>query len=484
MKMNRQIILFKLLVIISSFLCCTTQKEITKSIEKIEPKLIPGFVINGIDNKNLTIEEGMKKYKVPAVSIAFFDKGKIKWTEAYGTISKNHSKLVNEKTLFQAASISKPLTSLGVMKLVQAGEVMLDENVNKYLNGWSLQNEDYEAAEKATLHNLLSHSAGITDIGFDGQETNLPTLLQLLNGESPANSKKIVQKSVAGKSWKYSSGGFAIIQKLIEDVSNDSFQNYMQREVLDPIGMKVSTFNQHLPEILKENVAFGHDGEGNTIEGNWRLHPAQAAAGLWTTPSELAQFAISLQEAFSGKNQQILSQKTMQSMLVKQLGDWGLGIDISNKDNVLRFMHGGANEGYRCHLVAEANMGQGVVIMTNGVGGESLIQDLLRGISKEYGWNIYKPRKKSVVTLSNFQKEKLTGKYFMVDNNQIIVDISKTEKGLKVIQTWNGQSYRIFPEESLQFFRETDGTSIEFKENNAGKALTFLAGGELLFKKL
>jgi len=168
MKMNRQIILFKLLVIISSFLCCTTQKEITKSIEKIEPKLIPGFVINGIDNKNLTIEEGMKKYKVPAVSIAFFDKGKIKWTEAYGTISKNHSKLVNEKTLFQAASISKPLTSLGVMKLVQAGEVMLDENVNKYLNGWSLQNEDYEAAEKATLHNLLSHSAGITDVGFDG----------------------------------------------------------------------------------------------------------------------------------------------------------------------------------------------------------------------------------------------------------------------------------------------------------------------------
>ena len=122
--------------------------------------------------------------------------------------------------------------------------------------------------------------------------------------------------------------------------------------------------------------------------------------------------------------------------------------------------------------------------MTNGVGGESLIQDLLRGISKEYDWNIYKPREKSVVRLSNSQKEKLTGKYFMVDNNQVIVDISKIERGLKVLQTWNGQSYRILPEESLQFFRETDGTSIEFKENNEGKALTFLAGGELLFKKL
>ena len=122
--------------------------------------------------------------------------------------------------------------------------------------------------------------------------------------------------------------------------------------------------------------------------------------------------------------------------------------------------------------------------MTNGVGGESLIQDLLRGISKEYDWNIYKPREKSVVRLSNSQKEKLTGKYFMVDNNQVIVDISKIERGLKVLQTWNGQSYRILPEESLQFFRETDGTSIEFKENNEGKALTFLAGRELLFKKL
>ena len=129
-------------------------------------------------------------------------------------------------------------------------------------------------------------------------------------------------------------------------------------------------------------------------------------------------------------------------------------------------------------------LGQGVVIMTNGVGGESLIQDLLRGISKEYDWNIYKPREKSVVRLSNSQKEKLTGKYFMVDNNQVIVDISKIERGLKVLQTWNGQSYRILPEESLQFFRETDGISIEFKENNEGKALTFLAGGELLFKKL
>jgi len=170
-------------------------------------------------------------------------------------------------------------------------------------------------------------------------------------------------------------------------------------------------------------------------------------------------------------------------MLKRQLGDWGLGIDISNRDNVLRFMHGGANEGYRCHLVAEANLGQGVVIMTNGVGGETLIQDLLRGFSKNYGWNIYKPREKNTIPISTTQKEKLIGKYFMVDNKQVIVEISNTEKGLKVMQTWNGQSYQIFAEKRLDFFRETDGVSIDFKENEEGKIIEFLAGGELLFKK-
>lgn len=481
--MNRLIIFFNSLLLICISLSCTAQKE---RIKNVETNLIPAFVINGLDAKPLSIEEGMEKYKVPAVSIAFFDNGEIKWTKSYGTISKGNSKLINEGTLFQAASVSKPVTSLATMRLVQAGKFALDENVNNYLNDWKLENENFEESTSATLRNLLAHAGGITVSGFEGYRagTNLPNLLQILNGQSPANSKKVIQETNGVNKWKYSSGGYAIIQKLIEEASNHSFQDYMQNEVLAPIGMTSSTFSQVLPNRLKENVAFGHDGEGNLIEGNWNVYPEQAAAGLWTTPTDLALFAISLQRAYAGKNEQIINQKSMQSILEDQGNGWGLGIDISNKGKVLRFMHGGANEGYRCQMVAEANLGQGVAIMTNGVGGELLIQDLLRGISKEYDWNIYKAREKNITNLSSREKEKLTGKYFMVDNNQVVVEMSATEKGIKVMQTWNGQSYQIFPEDNLQFFRETDGTPIEFKENEEGNVFTFVAGGALLFEKL
>ena len=468
------------------FFGCSTSKQTALSIEKIESNLIPALVINGLNNESLTITDAMKRHNVPAVSIAFFDKGSILWKKTYGSTHNSNGIEINGQTLFQAASISKPVSALAAMIMIQENSLDMNEDVNLYLDEWKLPNQNYKNLDKASLKNIMSHSGGITVSGFEGydKESQIPSLTQILNGESPANSKPIIQDTTAGNLWRYSGGGYVILQKIIEDVSGVSFEKYMQNKILSPIKMTSSSFNQENLVANNKNMAIGHDGIGKPIKGNWKVHPEKAAAGLWTTPSDLALFAISIQKAYTGEKQAIISQNIAKEMLENQFGGWGLGMDISNKDGILRMLHGGSNSGYRCHLVAEANLGQGVVIMTNGDGGETVIQDLLRSISNHYDWNIYKPTEKTLINLTDTEKSKFVGKFSMSENEQVIAEITSSEIGLTVLQTWDGQSYEILPESESLFFRRTDGVPIEFRKNDNGDIIGLIAGGQMSFNKL
>jgi CubicO group peptidase (beta-lactamase class C family) len=327
------------------------------------------------------ITASMKRHHVPAVSVAVIEGGRIAWARAYGQISTADPRPVTPGTLFQAASISKPIAALAALRLVQEGKLRLDEDVQRRLRSWKIPYTDLTTTEKVTLPRLLSHSAGLTVHGFRGYAAGepVPTLLQVLNGEPPANSEPVRIDLVPGSKWRYSGGGYCVLQMLVTEVAGKPFPQAAEELVLQPLGMTRSTYRQPLPHELARDAAWGHDRAGRPIPGRWHVHPEIAAAGLWTTPSDLARAVLEVQRAYRGKSPRFLSAALARAMLEKQAGDYGLGFAVRDR----MFSHGGSNIGFKCQLSAHAETGQGAVVMTNGDRGGEVASEILRRIDHE-----------------------------------------------------------------------------------------------------
>jgi len=235
------------------------------------------------------------------------------------------------KTLFQAGSISKPVAAAGMLALVQQGKLSLDEDVNLKLKSWKVPENEFTREQKVTLRRLASHSAGLTVHGFPGYDIDekVPTLVQIFNGEKPANTAAIRVDFVPGTDERYSGGGITIEQQLMIDVSGKAFPELMKETVLDKIGMSDSSYQQPLPPARAAITAGGAYGDGKAVHGKWHVYPEMAAAGLWTTPTDLAKFAIEIALAKQGKSHKVLSQTTVQEMLKPQSKDFGIGFGLS-----------------------------------------------------------------------------------------------------------------------------------------------------------
>src|SRR5208282_3138916 len=205
----------------------------------------------------MTINERMAHYKVPGVSVAFFDHGQIIWTKTYGFADVASKKPVTADTLFQAAPTRKPVAALAALRLVQEGKLSLDEDVNVKLRTWKVPENAFTIKEKVTVRRILSHSAGLTVHGFPGYASDepVPTVVQILNGEKPANSDPIRVDVVPGTLWRYSGGGYVILQTLLSDVTGKPFPQIMSELVLRPAGMTHSTYEQPLPQNRASEVA-------------------------------------------------------------------------------------------------------------------------------------------------------------------------------------------------------------------------------------
>jgi CubicO group peptidase (beta-lactamase class C family) len=393
--MKSKIVIFSLFLV--TVLCVTHFKTLTLAemtqnqnlnarISRIENGLVPQSEDESTDAQFKLVER-MKFYQTPGVSIAVIDRGKIDWARGYGVREVSENELVNTETLFQAASISKPVTAMGVLKLVQSGKLNLDEDVNQKLVSWKIPDSRFIEREKVTLRNLLSHTASMTVHGFEGYDFDeeVPTTLQILNGEEPANSDQIEVDGKLNQEFRYSGGGYVVIQQLLSDITEKPFSTFMQETVLDRLGMTNSTFQQPLPESKIPMAATGHDDRGNAIEGAWHIYPEMAAAGLWTTPSDLAKLAIAIQQSVSGKKNSYLDRTTANEMLTPQIGGWGLGFELPKKKSV-RFAHGGSNFGFQCLLVADKDTEEGAVVMTNSDRGLPLAIEIINSIATEYGW--------------------------------------------------------------------------------------------------
>jgi CubicO group peptidase (beta-lactamase class C family) len=339
----------------------------------------------------------MKLYKVPALSVAVIDNFKIDWAKGYGVTDAGGTNPVTTRTLFQAGSISKPVASAAALRLVQEGKLSLDDDVNRRLLSWKVPDSEFTKQQKVTLHRLLSHSSGANiESGFGGYDVDdpLPTLKQILEGEKPANNGPIRVDFVPGSQWRYSSGGFSIVQQLLIDATGKSFPQLMREIELDKIGMTDSTFEQPLSRERAVLAASGTYPDGTTMHGKWHVYPEMAAAGLWTTPSDLAKFLIEIALAKHGKSNRILSQSMVRQMLTPQvdigdsIGDMGLGFFLYKK-NPQQFVHGGETWAFQAFVLMLGDDGKGVVIMANADNGFYVADRLVSSIAHEYGWKYY-----------------------------------------------------------------------------------------------
>ena len=440
---------------------------IEQHIQHIENALLPPVLVEPEPDQAPTLRDRMASLHVPGVSIAVIHDGKLEWARGFG-VSKMGGPAVTTSTLFEAASISKSVTALAALHLVQTGNVDLDTDVNRYLRGWKIPGNEFTVQKVVTLRELLSHTAGVTVHGFPGYASDapVPNLQQILDGLPPANSPAIRVDVVPGTIWRYSGGGYVVVQKIIEDVAGKPFAEVMRSVVLNPIGMMHSSYAQPLPKNKLSALATPYDADGNPVKGGPRIHPEMAPGGLWTTPSDLARFALEIQLALQGHSRRVLSTSLTHEMLAPGLRNWGLGVGVGGDPRTPYFQNSGANPGYRCQFVSYET-GDGAVIMTNGDNGGQLAQELLRTIAHEYHWPDFQPTSHRTIKVDPARFDLLTGSY-QVDPN---FTLTITRDGDHMISQATGQRpVEIFAESEREYFFKVDDAHITFDTNDQGQA--------------
>ena len=342
---------------------------------------------------SLAVPEMLAKFQVPAVSVAVIRDFKIEWARAWGLKSAKTGEAATADTLFQAASISKPVAAMASLRAIQDGRFGLDQDINTILKSWRLPDGPHSNGATVTPRMLMSHTSGTDDgFGFPGYHPDAarPTIVQILDGQPPSNRGAVRLGRPPMTGYKYSGGAVTIQELALTDALNRPFHRIMQESVLTPIGMTNSTYEQPLPVSRQSQAAHAHDRTGQPGDAPWRVHPEHAAAGLWTTPTDLAKFAMEVQQALAGRSTRVLTKVMAQEMVTPVgVGPFAVGFTIAKVGEGWYFSHGGSNWGFRCDLIAHRSKGYGLVIMTNGDNGGPLIAALREKITRAAGWDMY-----------------------------------------------------------------------------------------------
>lgn len=331
-----------------------------------------------------TLSDRMNRYRVPAISLAIIEDGQMTDSSVVGLTLDNRADTIGPDTRFQAASIGKAVTAIGILRLVDQGQVDLDGSANRYLSRFVLRDADGIPADAVTLRQLLTHSAGVNIPSYPGFErhADLPDLLDILEGTPKAESAPVRATQSTG-TYRYSGGGFSVLQAIIEDVSGETFEAFMQRDIFIPLGLSRTSFQIASSETGR---ARGHDWSGAQINGGWADYPQAAAAGLWTTSTDLARLLVSLSAAWRGDDQSLLSQDLARELATAQGGGMGLGFGLDGDGARLHVSHSGSSLGYNAYALLYPETGNGAVVMTNGEGGRYLYDDIIRTLERQLEW--------------------------------------------------------------------------------------------------
>lgn len=393
-------------------------------IQSVENNLIPYVPVKGFPGWNIL--DRMKYYNVPGVSIAVIKNYKIDWAKGYGLADTTNKNAVTISTMFSAGSISKLAMAVAAMKLVEGGKMALDSPVNNYLRSWKIAENDFTKKAPPTLRMLLSHSAGTTQssyFGFTPDKAPLPTIVEILSGAKSAETRAVIVNSEPGKEFRYSGGGSMIAQMALMDVSGQPFENLTQTILFDKLGMLHSTFAQPVPAKFASQTSWAYS-EAPWFKGMPYVYPQQAAAGLYTTPTDLAKLFIDIQKSFVGKGN-ILGQAMAKQMLTPQVPvsdggykeEMGIGPFLiqrtDNKDPKGKYFEfTGVNAGFLAYGLASIEGGNGVVVMLNsGDDVNGLGKEIRRAVAKVYGWTNFLPNEVVPMALSEQELDKFTGRY-------------------------------------------------------------------------
>jgi CubicO group peptidase (beta-lactamase class C family) len=440
--------------------------SVDQLVHKIESCLPPAVLVKGEGPACTPLLTRMQQLHILGVSVAVVHNGVIEWARGYGIASPDN-KPVTPETIFQAGSISKPVASMAALHLVQEGKLSLDADVNTKLTSWKIPASDAAPGAVVTLRELMTHTAGMTVHGFPGYASSgpIPTLVQVLNGEKPANTPAVRIDTPPGTMWRYSGGGITIMQQLMVDVSHEPFPKLLHDTVLAPIGMTHSTYEQPLPATMRPNAAAPYDEHGVALPEGAHTYPEMAAAGLWTTPSDLGRYIIENQQSLQGKANHVLSPAMTKEMLTPGKGSWGLGVQIGGSPSNPYFTHGGSDAGFEALFVGYENSGDGAAIMTNADGGSRICAEIMSAIAVAYNWPDFRPVERTMIQLPPDALARFVGTYHPVGAPPD-VDITITlENGQLVGQLPHGPKGTLFPESPTKFFTKQAPFEVEFVPN-------------------
>jgi len=442
--------------------------ETEQHIQHVTSGLTDGMVIKGDEHTTHMLADRMKELNIPGVSIAVIHEGRIEWARGFGVSSIGGSPVTPE-TMFQAGSISKPLAAMAAIRLVEQGKLSLDADINTFLTTWKFPADPLAAGKPVTLRELLTHTGGTTVHGFPGYATTepVPTLVQVLNGEKPANTPAIRSEAVPGAKWNYSGGGYTIMQQALIDVTKESFPKLLHDTVLAPIGMTQSTYEQPLPKEFQAYAATPYSGDGKPIKGGAHIYPEMAAAGLWTTPTDLARYVIEVQRSLEGKANHVLSVEMTRQMLTPGMGDWGLGLQIGGAKANPYFTHGGVNEGFVNNFAAYEKNGEGAVVMTNSANGGRIADEILHSVAAVYGWPDFQPAVRTVVSVDPGILAQYAGIYALAPTFNMAITV---ENGQLVSRATGQRKVLLFAESETMFFPKDINAEIEFPKGEKGPA--------------
>jgi len=464
-KLTAKLLLLLCLVQTISFGQATTESR----IKNIEGGLLPPVLIKG--DPSWAIVERMKFYKIPGLSVAVIKDFKIDWARAYGIKDLDTNEPVTTETLFQAGSISKSVNATVAMKKVEQGRISLDENINDKLTSWKLPDNEFTAKKKVTLKNLLSHTGGTTVHGFPGYaiDEKLPTLQQVLDGVKPANTAAVRVDFEPGSKYRYSGGGTTIAQLAIMDIEKKPYPEIASETVLVPLGMTSSTYSQPLPSDWRKKAATGYRATGREVDGKIHIYPEMAAAGLWTTPTDLAKFGIEMELSLLGRSNKVLSKESVEKMTTPVIDQAGLGFFIDKRTNTTYFGHDGADEGFRAQMVFNKDKGFGAVVMVNSDNGQ-IMMEVIRAIAREYGWDDYLPAPYETVSVDEGKLKNYLGRFLV--NPDRVLTISQGPNSRLISQPNGEPSFELFPISDNTFVRRDNVLKYTFVSPESGGPAT------------
>jgi CubicO group peptidase (beta-lactamase class C family) len=452
----RQVLCFVLAAAVGIPAACGEPAD--PGIEAIESGLLPPITAKGHKIPRRPITARMKELRVPAVSIAVLRNSTIRWAKAYGLADAAAGRPATPETRFQTASISKPIAAAAALALVHRGLLSLDEDVNTRLTSWKVPINDFTAVSKVTLRRLLCHAAGLSVEGFPGYTPGkpLPALWQILEGAAPANTPAVQPQLQPGLQYHYSGGGYEVVEMLIDDVTHSRFEDVVERYVFKPAGMIHSGYR--IPQSDPEwETATGYDGALSPLPGSHYIYPELAAAGVWSTPTDIAQFGGEIQKAATKGSSRLLPRELAVEMLSEQMKPSGLGFELKEGDRKW-FGHTGMNAGFQSIALFSTD-GDGLVVMTNSDTGFVLAHEIVATLARVYGWSDYYAEERPAIAMKPDVLKQYAGVYPTKRFGTIRVEARRDRL---LISTETRPPVEFFPESPRLFFPETPGYKARF----------------------